>query len=146
MLYNCDLWLRRPSKAVFHLLLIVYYSLYGWHGNTLFKIYKAPIVLIWLTSSYHFTGLPRVITASLLMWILTSHRVESSQGKCFYWGFESLSQVSSAEIPAEYPNKNSNNRFLSFPFPSCPACFLFPSPQPPLDTRKHLWRREVLNA
>ena len=148
MLYNCDLWLSRPSKAVFHLFLVLYHSLYGWHGNTLFKIYRAPIVLpvIWLTSSYHFTGLPRVITACLLVWILTSHKVESSQGKCFYWGFEFLSRVSSAETPAEYPNKNSNNRFLSIPFPSCPARCLCPSPQPPCDIRKRRRRTEVLNA
>ena len=77
-----------------------------------------------------------MITACLLMWILTSHKVESSQGKCFYWGFESLSRVSSAETPAEYPNTNNNNRFLSFSFPSCPARCLFPSPQPPCDIRK----------
>ena len=31
---------------------------------------------------------------------------------------------------------------LSFPFPSCPACFLFLSPQPPYDTKSPLQKRD----
>ena len=72
---------------------------------------------------------------------------------------------SSAEAPAGYPNsKNCNNRkkesaqgtmgrgkwqalrprFLSFPFPSSPARFLFPSPQPPSDTKRPQQKKEKL--
>ena len=32
---------------------------------------------------------------------------------------------------------------LSFAFPSCPARFLFLSPQPPCNTKRPLWRREL---
>ena len=65
--------------------------------------------------------------------------------------------LSSAEAPAGFPNKNSNNRKIesargtmgrgkrrerSFPFPSCPARSLFLSPQPPYNKKRPLRRRE----
>ena len=65
--------------------------------------------------------------------------------------------LSSAEAPAGFPNKNSNNRKIesargtmgrgkrrerSFPFPSCPARSLFLSPQPPYYTKRPLRKRE----
>ena len=57
-----------------------------------------------------------------------------------------ISALSSAEAPAGYPNKNSNRKraeddrkrekaLLSFPFPSCPAHFLFLSPNLPATQR-----------
>ena len=70
--------------------------------------------------------------------------------------------LSSAEAPAGYPYKNSNNRknrkragndgkkekaaasLLSFPFPSFPARSLFLSPQPSHNTKRPLWKREGL--
>ena len=70
--------------------------------------------------------------------------------------------VFSAEAPAGYPNKNSNNRktesargtmgrgkkprFFSFPFPLSPACLLFPFLQPPYDTKRPLRRRERMSC
>ena len=59
--------------------------------------------------------------------------------------------LSSAEVSAWYPNINSNNQKTAsargtmgegkrceprFPFPSSPKRFIFPSPQPPYDTKR----------
>ena len=80
----------------------------------------------------------------------------SSDWKSKVWNY--LHSLSSAEAPAGYPYKNSNNRktdsapgtmgrgkrrepeasLFSFPFPSCPAHSLFLSPHPPHYTKRPL--------
>ena len=46
----------------------------------------------------------------------------------------------SCQTTARYMEEAS---LLSFPFPSCPASFLLFSPQPPCNTKRPLWRREL---
>ena len=75
-------------------------------------------------------------------------------------GLNGVVALSSAEAPARYPYKISNNRknrkragedgkrdkagtsLLSFPFLPCPARSLFLSPQPPHNTKRPLRRTE----